>query len=272
MKLVTYQKRDGSWQAGELRDGAIHSLGNVNLLDIIIKGGEVDTSEQFKLQGAPKTMYPYRPPKILCVGRNYPEHAAELGNELPKKPLIFSKFNTAVIGDGDSIRWRKDITQQVDWEGELGVVIGKRGFNIPEEEAYEHVFGYLLANDVTARDLQDSDKQWTRAKGMDTFCPLSTCVVTKDDILDPHNLTIETHVNGERVQHGSTGEMFFKIPFLIAYLSRTFTLESGDLLLTGTPAGVGKGMTPPRFLQHGDTVSVSIEEIGTLTNTCMVEG
>jgi 2-keto-4-pentenoate hydratase/2-oxohepta-3-ene-1,7-dioic acid hydratase in catechol pathway len=270
MKLVTYQRLDGTWQAGEWRDGAVYSLGKTSILDIIRKGGEVDTSEQFKLQNVPPLRFPYRPPKILCVGRNYPEHATELGNELPKSPLIFSKLPTSVIGDGDPIQWEASLTEQVDWEGELGVIIGTGGKNIREEDAMAHVFGYALANDVTARDLQERDKQWVRAKGMDSFCPLASYVVTADEIPDPHALTIETFVNGERVQHGSTGEMFFKIPFLIAYLSRTFTLESGDLILTGTPAGVGKGMKPPRFLAHGDTVSVRIAEIGTLTNPCVV--
>jgi 2-keto-4-pentenoate hydratase/2-oxohepta-3-ene-1,7-dioic acid hydratase in catechol pathway len=211
----------------------------------------------------------YRPNKILCVGRNYAEHAAELGNQMPDKPLIFAKFGTSVIYDGDAIEWHSDLTQKVDWEGELGIVIGKPAKHISESQAYEHIYGYVIANDVSARDLQDNEKQWARAKGMDTFCPLGT-VVAKEQIPDPHNLRIQTFVNGELMQNGHTGDMFFKIPFLVAYLSRTFTLEEGDLILTGTPSGVGKGMKPPRFLADGDEVKIMIDGLGTLTNRCKI--
>jgi 2-keto-4-pentenoate hydratase/2-oxohepta-3-ene-1,7-dioic acid hydratase in catechol pathway len=270
MKLVSYQKLDGTWQGGELRDGEVFTLGNMTLLDIIKRGGKIDRNEQFKMRTVPKIGLPFRPPKIFCVGRNYAEHAAELGNALPDKPLIFSKYPTSVIGQHETIEWHPDLTQKVDWEGELAVVIGKTAKNITEEEALDVIFGYTIANDVSARDLQDGDKQWARAKGMDTFCPLGPVVVTKDEIEDPHNLSIQTRVNGQLMQDGHTSQMFFKIPYLVAYLSRAFTLEAGDVLLTGTPAGVGKGMNPPLFLTTGDEVSVTIEGIGTLTNVCRV--
>lgn len=267
MKLCTFRRPDGTTHAGHFRDGAYYMLGG-SLSDIIRRGGEPDLANEYKLQQTLALTAPFVPGKILCVGRNYPDHVAEMGYTKPDAPIIFSKFPSSVIGTGETIRWRAALTQKVDWEGELGIVIGRRVRDIHEDEALDAVFGYVIANDVSARDLQDSDKQWSRAKGMDTFCPLGPLVVTKDEIDDPHALTIETSVNGERMQYGSTGEMMFRIPYLIAYLSQAFTLEPGDLILTGTPSGVGKGMTPPRFLQDGDSVSVTIAPLGTLTNRC----
>jgi 2-keto-4-pentenoate hydratase/2-oxohepta-3-ene-1,7-dioic acid hydratase in catechol pathway len=269
MKLCTIRRPDGSLHAAEFSDGGIYMLGG-QVMDIIRRGGEVDISQRYRIQQGVTLVAPLIPSKILCVGRNYAEHARELGNDMPDKPLIFSKFPSSVIGSGEVIRWRGALTQKVDWEGELGVVIGQRVKDISEDEALEAVFGYVIANDVSARDLQDSDKQWSRAKGMDTFCPLGPYIVTKDEVPDPHALTIETYVNGERMQHGSTADMFFRVPYLVAYLSQAFTLEPGDLILTGTPAGVGKGMNPPRFLQDGDEVQVTIEPLGTLVNRCHV--
>lgn len=271
MKLVTYKSLTGESPVAEERDGDLYALGYQETMCELAAHStlpeRVDTHKIMKHDGV---IVPLRPRKILCVGRNYAEHAAEMKNELPSKPLIFSKYSTSIIGPGDVIRWSTDITQQVDWEGELAVVIGKTARNIREEDAYEHVFGYTIANDVSARDLQSSESQWSRAKGHDTFCPIGPCIVTRDDIPDPHNLRITTTVNGETMQNGHTGDMIFKIPYLVAYLSRTFTLQPGDLILTGTPAGVGKGMNPPRFLKDGDEVRVTIEGIGTLVNTCAI--
>ena len=213
---------------------------------------------------------PIKPGKIMAVGRNYADHAAELKNNVPDTPLIFAKFPTSIIASEDAIQWSTAVTNQVDWEGELAVVIGKGGRNIPEADAHQHIFGYTIANDVSARDIQSAESQWVRAKAMDTFLPLGPGIVTRDAIDDPHNLRIQTTVNGETMQDASTADMVFKIPYLVHYLSQTFTLEPGDLILTGTPSGVGKGMEPPRFLSDGDTVSVTIENIGTLTNTCRV--
>lgn len=272
MKLMTFAKLDGRTQVGEWRNDALYSLGlDTPMIQMAADKDLPSRDEAYKVMKHKGIQAPLMPRKIMAVGRNYAEHAAELNNALPTKPLIFSKYPTCVIGEGDTIRWSTDITEQVDWEGELVVVIGKGGKNIPEAEAYEHIFGYTIGNDVSARDLQASDKQWVRAKGLDTFLPLGPAIVTRDDIPDPHDLRIVTKVNGETMQDGSTADMVFKIPFLVAYLSRTFTLEAGDLILTGTPSGVGKAQNPPRFLQDGDTVSVTIEPIGTLTNTCVVE-
>ena len=215
-----------------------------------------------------KVLPPLRPGKILAIGRNYAEHARELNNTVPSEPLVFAVMPSAVIGDGDIIAWEKKLTSQVDWEGELAVVIGKRARKVKAGSALDHVFGYTIANDISARDLQTRDKQWTRAKGMDTFCPLGPVIVTTDVLPEPHDLRIVTRVDGVVKQDGATADMIFSVPQLIAHLSRAFTLDPGDVILTGTPSGVGKAQNPPQFLRNGSTVSVEIDGIGTLTNTC----
>jgi 2-keto-4-pentenoate hydratase/2-oxohepta-3-ene-1,7-dioic acid hydratase in catechol pathway len=267
MKLVQYQTGDGALRAGELVGDEVFAL-NASALEII--AGKVQPERGAGVLGV-RLVAPVMPGKILCVGRNYAEHAAELNNELPKSPLIFAKYPSSVVASGDVVCWSGALTQQVDWEGELTIVIGKRARNISEAEALDYVFGYTIANDISARDLQASESQWIRAKSMDTFCPLGPCIVTKDEIPDPHALTLQTAVNGQIMQNGKTSDMIFKVAYLVAYLSQTFTLEPGDVILTGTPSGVGKGMKPPRFLGTGDTVSVTISGIGTLTNPCQVE-
>lgn len=214
---------------------------------------------------------PLIPGKIVAIGRNYADHASETGSDLPDKPLIFAKFPSSIIAPGEPITWRKSITDKVDWEAELAVVIGRRAKDVSEEDAYNYVYGYTVANDVSARDLQlETDTQWTRGKSLDTFCPLGPYIVTRDEVPDPHNLAIRTTVNGETMQDSNTSMMVFKVPQLIAYCSRSFTLEPGDIILTGTPSGVGLGMKPPRFLADGDSVTVSVESIGEITNPCKV--
>jgi len=272
VKLVTYQKLDDRVAIGELRNGDLHALtDSATMLEIAGSPSLPDREESYKVMKSKGICAPLIPRKILAVGRNYAQHAAELNNEQPSKPLIFAKYSTCVIGPEEIVRWRSDITQQVDYEGELGVVIGKGGRNIAEDEAYDYIFGYTIANDISARDLQSSESQWVRAKAQDTFCPLGPCIITRDEIEDPHTLRIITKVNGETMQDGATADMIFKIPFLVSYLSRTFTLEPGDVILTGTPSGVGKAQNPPRFLGDGDEVTITIEPIGTLINTCQVE-
>jgi len=207
-----------------------------------------------------------RPGKIICVGRNYAEHARERGSEASAQPIFFLKSNNAICGPGDAIVIPPNSTQ-VDYEAELAVVIGKGGKNITEEEAYEHVAGYTILNDVTARDMQAADTQWFRGKSCDTFAPIGPWIVTRDEISDPHDLRLSLDLNGETMQDSNTGNMIFKIPYLISYLSQSMTLEPGDILSTGTPAGIGASRTPPVFLKPGDTVSVTVERIGTLTNS-----
>jgi 2-keto-4-pentenoate hydratase/2-oxohepta-3-ene-1,7-dioic acid hydratase in catechol pathway len=202
-----------------------------------------------------RLLAPVLPGKIICVGRNYVEHAREHGAEVPKIPLIFLKPPSAILNPGEPILLPPQ-SQQVEHEAELVVVIGRRGKNILPEQAREYIFGYTVGNDVTARDLQRSDGQWTRAKGFDTFCPFGPWVDTE---FDPSDAVITCRVNGQLRQMGSTREMVFSVPTLIAFISSVMTLEPGDLIFTGTPAGVGP-------LQEGDVVEVEIEGLGKLRN------
>ena len=206
-----------------------------------------------------------RPRKIVCVGLNYKDHAEEQGVELPTAPLLFAKFTTSLIGPGEAIVIPPLVTQ-CDYEAELGVVIGATVRNISRENALEAVAGYVCANDVSARDLQFADKQWTRGKSPDTFCPVGPQLVPAAEVSDPHNLRIRAIVNGEVLQDSSTSNLIFGIDEIISYISQTSTLEPGDLILTGTPAGVGVFRDPQRLLQPGDVVTIEIEGVGELTN------
>jgi 5-carboxymethyl-2-hydroxymuconate isomerase len=204
--------------------------------------------------------------KVACVGLNYADHIRETGLETPTRPLIFAKFASSVIASGEPLRWAADLTTQVDWEAELTVVIGRRMKDVEPEEALDGVFGYTVANDVSARDLQFADGQWVRAKSIDTFCPLGPVIVTADEFGDPQQKRILSRVNGELMQDSTTAEMIFSAAEIISFLSRSCTLEPGDLILTGTPWGVGGFRTPPVFLQAGDVVEVEVEGIGVLSN------
>jgi 2,4-diketo-3-deoxy-L-fuconate hydrolase len=205
-----------------------------------------------------------RPGKIVCVGLNYRDHAEEQGLEPPAEPLFFAKFTTSLIGPGDPIVIPPFVSQ-CDYEAELGVLIGARVKNVSRENALEAVRGYLCANDVSARDLQFGDGQWTRGKSIDTFGPVGP-LVPRDQVPDPHALAIRAIVSGEVRQDSTTANLVFGVDELIARASQAFTLEPGDLLLTGTPAGVGVFRDPPRLLQPGDEVTIEIEAIGSLTN------
>jgi len=214
---------------------------------------------------------------VFCVGKNYREHAQEFsgsgyeagavkGAEIDEYPAVFSKPPSAIIGHGDPVSLHPAVTSAVDYEAELALVIGKPGRDIPRERAYEHVWGYTIINDVTARDRQRNHKQWFLGKSLDTFCPMGPWVATADE-LDPENLDVTCLVNGELRQKANTGELIFDIPTLIASISAGLALQAGDVIATGTPAGVGIGFTPPRFLKPGDEVEISISGIGTLKNT-----
>lgn len=204
---------------------------------------------------------PVTPSKIICVGRNYRDHASELGNEVPEEPILFFKPPSSLLASGGTVVMPK-VAERIDYEGELGIVVGRRASKIhpgvhPGEDWRSYVRGYVLANDVTARDLQKKDKQWVRAKGFDTFCPVGPWV---SDEIEPHlGVELETRVNGEVRQKGSTGEFLFSIPELLVYISAIVTLEPGDLILTGTPAGVAA-------LKAGDVVEVAIDGLGVLSN------
>jgi 5-carboxymethyl-2-hydroxymuconate isomerase len=204
-----------------------------------------------------------RPGKIVAIGLNYMDHVRESGAEPPKKPLVFAKFTTAVIGPDEPIKIPRAVTQRVDWEVELAVVIGETTRNIGVDQALGVVQGYTIGNDVSARDLQFADGQWVRAKSLDTFCPLYNELA---QIADPQNLKLTTRVNGEVMQDSNTSEMIFGVAELISFCSQSFTLEAGDVILTGTPWGCGEFMDPKRSLNDGDVVECEIEGIGVLRN------
>jgi 2,4-diketo-3-deoxy-L-fuconate hydrolase len=270
MKLVTFSHNQRN-RVGILDGDMVYRISfDMNMFELLQRGVmPTKTSERYPLSEV-KFQAPFIPNKMIAVGRNYAEHAAELGNDVPKQPLLFAKLNNTVIGEGDTITWNASATRQVDWEVELAVIIGKRARNVSEADALKHVFGYTVANDVSARDLQDTEGQWLRAKSMDTFCPLGSIIVTRDEIPDPQNLALRTMVNGEVMQDSNTSNMIFSVAYLISHISHIVTLQAGDVILTGTPSGVGKGMKPPRFLGDGDRVTVEIDGICSLTNPCRV--
>jgi len=202
------------------------------------------------------------PSKIACVGLNYHDHCRETGMVAPERPLIFAKFASSLVGPDAAIEWPDGLTEQVDWEVELAVVIGRRIRHASEREALDAIFGYTAANDVSARDLQFADQQWVRAKSIDTFCPLGPLIVTPDEFGDPQDKRLIARVNGEGMQDSTTAEMIFGVAEIVSFLSQACTLEPGDLILTGTPWGVGGFRDPPVFLKPGDTV----EGVGVLAN------
>jgi len=206
-----------------------------------------------------------RPGKIVAVGLNYRDHAEEQARETPPAPMLFAKWATALIGPDEPIVL-PSITSRVDFEGELGVVIGERVKRVSKENALEAVRGYVCVNDVSARDLQRADKQYTRAKSLDTFCPVGPRVVPREEVGDPGKLAIRTIVSGETMQDASTSQLIFDVPTLIEFVSQAITLEPGDLICTGTPSGVGEFRDPPRYLADGDEVVVEIERVGALRN------
>lgn len=205
------------------------------------------------------------PNKILCIGLNYLDHCQETGQPVPEHPVLFAKFNNALVGHQGAILL-DGTSQKVDYEAELAFVIGKRAYKVSEAEAMDYVAGYVTANDVSARDLQFADSQWVRGKTLDTFCPLGPWLVTKDEVPDPHNLGIRCRVNGQALQDSTTAQLIFKIPALVSYLSQGLTLEAGDIVLTGTPPGVGYTRKPPVLLKPGDVVEIEIDGVGLLRN------
>lgn len=257
MKLASFE-RSGEIRVGIVEGDAITDAGP-SLFDPRPAGDAVPLAD-VRLRAPVQ-----RPHAIVCIGLNYKDHAAEAGVEPPATPLIFAKFANAIVGHGEDIVI-PPVTQQVDYEAELGVVIGSVARAVPAERALEHVLGYTCVNDVSARDLQFADGQWTRGKTLDTFCPIGPWIVTADEIPDPQALGIRCVVNGRTLQDSSTGEMVFGVAELISFVSQGITLQPGDVIATGTPAGVGFTRNPPVFLQPGDTVTIAIDGIGELTN------
>jgi len=255
---------DGPWTMTRLLSNPSGSL------DALRGALERDPGSSARPIASLRLLAPVRPAKIIAVGRNYREHAAEEAAALPSAPLLFAKFPSSVVGDGATITWSAALTAEVDYEAELAVVIGRRARDVDLDRALDYVLGYSCLNDVSARDLQVSDGQWTRAKSLDTFCPMGPWLVTVDEVPDLGALRVQCRVNGEPRQDASTAELVHGVAELISYCSRSFTLEPGDVIATGTPGGVGAFRDPPVFLADGDTVEVEIDRVGTLTNRCRV--
>lgn len=210
-----------------------------------------------------------RPGKIIGIGLNYMDHARETGSAIPTNPIMFAKFSSAVIGPYDTIHIHPDVTQKVDYEAELGVVIGKPAFRVSVADALNYVYGYTVINDVSARDIQKGKEyggQWVRGKGFDTFCPMGPAITTADEVGDPQNLSVRATLNNDLLQDGNTHDMIFNVATIISYISQGTTLEPGDIIATGTPNGVGDAKTPPLYLKHGDVIEIEVGNLGKLIN------
>ncbi len=283
MRVVTYEAA-GKAHPGIVKGDAvidISSAGFRSVIELIEAGPEGLAKAEKLASGAPrngqhpiesvKLLAPIpKPPKLICVGLNYLDHAKETGTEIPKVPTIFNKFSTAVIGPGANIVLPK-ASKAPDFEAEFAFVIGRGGRHIAKDDWENHVFGYTIVNDVTARDYQRATTQWLMGKTFDTFAPMGPWIVTADEVPDPHSLDIQLEIEGETLQDSNTRELIFKIPDLIAFLSSVFTLEPGDVISTGTPSGVGFARKPPRYLRAGEEIVVRIPVIGELRNPVVAE-
>ncbi|MDX6521328.1 MAG: hypothetical protein QOJ31_2089 [Gaiellales bacterium] len=265
MRLLSFRVDDGPDRAGVL-DGDTVGDSGLSMRELLtLLPGPPRVVASHRLSDVTRRPAVPDPGKIMCIGRNYHEHAQEQDVEAPAEPLVFAKYASALVADGEPIVL-SPLTQRPDWEAELVVVIGRPGKGIAEPDAWQHVAGYTVMNDVSARDLQRGDGQWTRAKSLDTFAPLSSELVSADEIADPHDLAIRCWVNGSLMQDSTTALMIHRIPKLIAHLSAAFTLHTGDLIATGTPAGVGAFRDPPVFLSPGDTVRCEVGGVAVLEN------
>lgn len=270
MKLVTFRAAGGVPEAGILRDGQVVGLGR-DLLAVIASANLPQPSGPAYPVDSVKLLAPIpRPPKLICVGLNYHDHAAETKMEIPKVPTIFAKFPNVVIGPQEPIVIPKG-SDRTDYEAEFAFVIGTGGRRIPASRAMDHVYGYTILNDVSERRYQMATSQWMMGKTFDTFAPMGPWLVTKDEIADPHALDIWLEIGGVRLQNSNTRELIFKIPELIEHLSSVVTLEPGDVVSTGTPSGVGFARKPPRLLQPGDEVRIGITGLGELKNPVIGE-
>jgi 2-keto-4-pentenoate hydratase/2-oxohepta-3-ene-1,7-dioic acid hydratase in catechol pathway len=283
MRLITY-RRDATTAPALLKDGHVFPLsplGYQDALSFICAGPKQWDAVQGQLEEtglnllAPVSSVVLEPPvlrpsKILCIGLNYRDHAIESKMEPPKFPTVFAKYPLTLVGDGQPIVLPR-ATEKPDYEAEFAVVIGEGGRNIPEEKWEDHVFGYTIMNDVSARDVQLATSQWTLGKNFPSFAPMGPWIISKDEIPDPHALDISLSINGEVLQKSNTRELIFKLPRLISYISTMMPLAPGDIISTGTPAGVGMGRTPQRWLKPGDDVVVEIAGIGKLRNPVIAE-
>jgi len=283
MKLVQfYRKSDpdqtiraGLWQ----ENGDVVPLaGGLTMKQLIVRGAEpggferavAATEERLPTEEIALVAPLHDPGKMIFVGLNYLDHAAESKMEVPKVPVLFAKFANSIVGPDADVVIPAEV-RQCDYEVELAVIIGKKAKRVSREEAIDYVFGYTVINDVSARDLQLQEGQWTRGKAIDTFAPMGPCIVTKDEIADPHRLNISLTLNGKTMQSANTRDLIFDIPYLISFLSRTITLLPGDVISTGTPPGVGLGRNPPVWIKDGDVTEAYVEGIGTLRNRYVKE-
>jgi 2-keto-4-pentenoate hydratase/2-oxohepta-3-ene-1,7-dioic acid hydratase in catechol pathway len=283
MRLITY-RRDATTAPALLKDGHVFPLTQLGFSDSLAfisagpkrwAGVNIQLEETGLNLLAPLSSVTLEPPiqrpsKILCIGLNYRDHATESKMEPPKFPTVFTKYPHTLIGNGQTILLPR-ASQQPDYEAELAVVIGQGGRNIAEADWEDHVFGYTILNDVSARDVQLATSQWTLGKNFPTFGPMGPWIVSKDEVPDPHQLDISLSISGETLQKSNTRELIFKLPQLISYISKMMPLTPGDIISTGTPAGVGMGRTPQRWLKTGDDVVVEISGIGSLRNPVLAE-
>ena len=279
MKLVSFSELNSPAGPSSIRPGVLLDEGSL-VIDLTTAGhadalAAITAGVTALANGGAYRGYPLdevklhaplsNPPRIFCIGLNYRDHAIESGMEIPKFPVVFFKMVPSIIGPGGAIVLPA-ITKEPDYEAEFAFVIGKGGFQIPASHAMDHVYGYTIINDVSARDIQFSTSQWSLSKSLPTFCPMGPAIVTADEIADPHALDVQLSIDGEVLQHSNTRELIFKIPELIEYISSITPLLPGDIVSTGTPFGVGLGRNPKRWLKAGETVTISIEGLGQLTH------
>jgi 2-keto-4-pentenoate hydratase/2-oxohepta-3-ene-1,7-dioic acid hydratase in catechol pathway len=279
MKLVSFSLADGKIRPGSLLEegNLVVDLGAVGYGDTlaVIAAGTTEpeggnTFTAYRIDEVRLHAPLLNPPRIFAIGLNYRDHAKESGMAIPTTPVVFFKLPTAIVGPGDPIVLPVNSTEP-DYEAEFAFVIGHGGYRIAADEWRKHVYGYTIVNDVSARDVQFASTQWSLSKCFPTFCPLGPAIVTADEIADPHVLQIGLSIDGEQLQNSNTSELVFKIPELIEYLSSITPLLPGDIISTGTPPGVGLGRTPKRWLKPGETVTVTVEGLGSLTNPVVAE-
>lgn len=275
MRIVRIDHDDGPVMGVQEADGIVRGFRasqSTELIAASLAGGGLEALLDGERVDGRRLAPVSNPRKIVAIGLNYVDHAAEATLEPPKQPLVFAKFPSSIIGPQEPIRWSRSLTEAVDYEAELAVVIGRPARDVAIEDALDHVFGYTCLNDVSARDLQFADGQWVRAKSLDTFCPIGPWIVTADEIADPQTLAVSCRIGDEVLQEGTTADMIFGVAELISRLSLSFTLETGDVIATGTPPGVGWFRDPRRLLGPGDEVTVEIGGIGSLCNPVVVDG
>jgi 2-keto-4-pentenoate hydratase/2-oxohepta-3-ene-1,7-dioic acid hydratase in catechol pathway len=288
LKLLSYQSNDGQTHLGALSGKHVINLHRAsagelpgNMLEFLHQGKNAMASARLLVQehagdialDSVKLLAPIvNPQKVVAIGLNYMDHVLEAGFEVPEFATMFCKYPSSIVGSEEEIRWSTKLTQQVDYEAELAVVIGTTARNVTAANAYDYIAGYMNCNDVSARDLQfRSGDQWLRGKCLDSFCPLGPWLVSADEIPDPHALSIQCRVNGKILQNSNTNQIIHRIPQLIEYLSEAFTLQPGDVIITGTPSGVGAFRKPPLWLKQDDVVEIDIDGLGVLRNRCVID-